>query len=84
MGDGGLRLHHWLFNASTGNVDSIVAQEMFASTGAVVLGRRTFDVGIDEWDDTPFPAPCFVPTHQARERSIAPCGKREQSPLGRT
>lgn len=42
-------------------------QEIFASAGAVVIGRRTFDVGIGPWGDTPFPAPCFVLTHRKRD-----------------
>ncbi|MFF0201370.1 dihydrofolate reductase family protein [Streptomyces sp. NPDC005017] len=68
MGRGGLRLHEWIFNASTNDVDTAVAREVSASTGAVVLGRRTFDVGVGVWQDTPFPVPCFVLTHTPRSR----------------
>lgn len=67
MGAGGERLHDWLFQAPRTEVDLQVAQEISASVGAVVIGRRTFDVGIGPWGDTPYPAPCFVLTHQARE-----------------
>ncbi|MEO3857509.1 dihydrofolate reductase family protein [Acrocarpospora sp. B8E8] len=81
MGEGGERLHEWLFNSSSdrtvaaggtspNGVDAQVAQELFASTGAVVVGRRTFDVGVELWGDTPFPVPCFVLTHQAREQLV--------------
>ncbi|GAA3842361.1 dihydrofolate reductase family protein [Streptomyces phyllanthi] len=70
MGRGGLRLHEWIFNASTSDVDAAVAQEVSASTGAVVLGRRTFDVGVEVWQDTPFPVPCFVLTHDPRDRLV--------------
>ncbi|WBB67911.1 dihydrofolate reductase family protein [Micromonospora sp. WMMD812] len=63
MGTGGLRLHEWIFNAAASPVDARISGEMFETTGAVVLGRRTFDVGIGVWNDTPFPAPCFVLTH---------------------
>jgi len=66
MGKGGLRLHDWLFNSSTSEVDAAVEREIFAATGAVILGRRTFDVGVQEWRDTPFPVPCFVLTHRPR------------------
>jgi len=66
MGKGGLRLHDWLFNSSTSEVDGAVEREIFAATGAVILGRRTFDVGVQEWGDTPFPVPCFVLTHRPR------------------
>lgn len=64
MGEGGLRLHEWLFEASEGGVDAEIAREMSRSTGAAVLGRRTFDVGVGVWNDTPFAAPCFVLTHE--------------------
>ena len=74
MGEGGLRLHEWLFNTSTSDVDAQVAQDLFATTGAVVLGRRTFDVGVEVWQDTPFPAPCFVLTHNPREQLVMKSG----------
>ncbi|MFC7380675.1 dihydrofolate reductase family protein [Sphaerisporangium rhizosphaerae] len=81
MGEGGERLHEWLFTSgsdrataaggtSPNGVDAQVAQEILASTGAVVLGRRTFDVGVELWGDTPFPVPCYVVTHEARERLV--------------
>ena len=39
---------------------------MFATAGAVVLGRRMFDVGIGTWgDDGAFGHPCFVTTSHA-------------------
>ncbi len=38
MGEGGLRLHDWLVNTSASEVDADVEQEMFTTTGAVVLG----------------------------------------------
>ncbi|MET7395543.1 dihydrofolate reductase family protein [Dactylosporangium sp. NPDC005572] len=81
MGDGGERLHEWLFDSdsdravaadatSPTGVDAQVARELFAATGAVVVGRRTFDVGVDLWADTPFPVPCFVLTHEPREQLV--------------
>ncbi len=47
---------------------------MHATTGAVVLGRRTFDVGVGLWGDTPFPVPCFVLTHETREKRVEKSG----------
>jgi dihydrofolate reductase len=45
-----------------------MVQELFATAkGAVVLGKRTFDLGLEPWGGTPFPAPCFVLTHEARD-----------------
>jgi dihydrofolate reductase len=78
MGDGGERLHQWLFQgdsdravAADGNspdgVDAQVAREFSTATGAVVIGKRMFDVGVGLWGDTPFPVPSFVLTHEARE-----------------
>jgi dihydrofolate reductase len=71
MGKGGEVLHEWLFgdgsHAPTEG-DRQVADEMFASTGAFVLGRRTFDVGERPWGaDGAFGMPCFVVTHRARD-----------------
>ena|SRR5215218_2547111 len=47
MGEGGERIHAWLGGGagSESAVDRAVANETFASTGAFVMGRRTFDVG---------------------------------------
>ncbi len=73
MGEGGERLHEWLF-ATGSDVDDEVAREMRATTGAIVLGRRTFDVGIGEWEDTPYPVPCFVLTHEPREPRVEKSG----------
>jgi dihydrofolate reductase len=68
MGRGGERLHQWMFNDSPERgVDPHMAKEIFDVVGAVILGRRTFDVGLKPWEDTPFPAPCFVLTHRPRE-----------------
>jgi dihydrofolate reductase len=67
MGEGGERLHEWLFDESDdGKPDAERAREMSEGTGAVVVGRRTFDVGVDPWGDVPYPVPCFVLTHQPR------------------
>ncbi len=64
MGEGGLRLHEWILGESPSPVERAMQSEMNATTGAVVLGRRTFDVGIGAWEDTPYPAPSFVVTHR--------------------
>jgi dihydrofolate reductase len=66
MGEGGERLHDWLFDGSS-EIDRDMAREMSANIGAVILGKRTFDLGLFHWEDTPFPAPSFVLTHEKRE-----------------
>jgi dihydrofolate reductase len=63
LGAGGERLHAWMAD------DPAIAAEFFAGTGAFVLGRRMFDLGIDLWgEDGTFGRPCFVLTH--RERAV--------------
>lgn len=67
FGDAGHRLHRWLgFEGTTpAPADVSAAQGMFASAGAVVIGRRMFDVGIDRWGaEGAFGMPCFVVTHR--------------------
>ena len=79
LGDGGERLHNWIFsgradrNAGSPRNSAIgknleVMQESFQTTGAMVMGRRWFDIGERPWgDDPPFHIPVFVLTHHARE-----------------
>ena len=67
LGDGGERLHDWMFDAKT-DADARIVDERYATTGAVVLGKRMFDVGFEPWGDPPpFRMPVFVVTHEARE-----------------
>lgn len=71
LGEGGERLHEWLFADPRDPLDMEVAGEMEAEIGAVVLGNRTFTVGEAQWGGaTPFPVPCFVLTHVAREELV--------------
>ncbi len=65
MGVNGSRLHEWILDPTPADREFIA--DTFAAVGAVVLGRRTFDVGLDQWKDTPYPAPSFVVTHRAHE-----------------
>lgn len=61
------RLHNWMFDART-EVDAGIAGERYASTGAVLLGKRMFDAGFEPWGDPPpFGMPVFVVTHEERE-----------------
>jgi dihydrofolate reductase len=85
MGEGGQRLHDWMFSAppdpgdapesdETAGVNDAVARELSTMTGAVLMGRRMFEVGIGSWADTPFPGPCFVLTHQPHEDMVMASG----------
>ena len=67
MGEGGERLHAWMFGDAVNPRDAEIAAGMFspATTGAVLMGRRTFTVGERPWgDDGTFRVPCFVITHR--------------------
>jgi hypothetical protein len=56
MGDDGDRLHDWRFDAKT-ETDAAIVDEMFESTGAVLMGKRMFDVGFEPWGDPPLARP---------------------------
>jgi dihydrofolate reductase len=67
MGDDGDRLHAWVFGGNTETDDAIVAEKN-ASPGAILIGKRMFDVGFEPWGDPPpFGMPVFIVTHHARE-----------------
>jgi dihydrofolate reductase len=80
LGEGGERLHEWLFDlaswherhgrsAGSQSPDSEMLEEAFEAAGAVVMGRRMFDLAEEPWgDDPPFRTPCFVVTHRAHDR----------------
>lgn len=74
MGEGGKCLHHWLSGDGTNpatRVDREVADEVFASAGAFILGRRMFDVGIELWgEDGAFGKPCFVLTNRGHDQLV--------------
>jgi dihydrofolate reductase len=89
LGEGGMDLHEWAFGLKAwrephgepggeDNRDSELVAETFASTGAVVMGRRMFSGGSGPWeddpnadawwgDDPPFHHPVFILTHHPRE-----------------
>lgn len=77
LGAGGKALHLWAFEGD--DADRALLDRASDATGAVVLGRRTFDVvdGPDGWsDDMGYGAerdqsdapPCFVVTHAVPEK----------------
>ena len=68
MGDGGERLHDWMFAGKSGAEAEAFEEERLASSGAFVMGRTMLDVGIAPWGDNPtFHAPVFVVTHRPAE-----------------
>jgi dihydrofolate reductase len=67
------RLHDWLFGSHTDR-DKAVMDEYVQSLGAVIMGRGTFDDGVEKqswegWVDTPpFAVPVFVVSHSVPEK----------------
>jgi dihydrofolate reductase len=68
LGQDGMRLHNWAFD------DPSVFEEVYGNlievTGAVIMGRRSYDNSIEAWGGKgPLgDVPCFVVTH----RQLAP------------
>lgn len=74
LGRNGRALHAWLFGGDEHQpsaADRQAAQDMFSQTGAFIIGRTTYDVGVPEWGaDGAFGMPCFVMTHRMREQHV--------------
>jgi dihydrofolate reductase len=69
MGEGGERLHEWMWAAGNGPESEIdrALRTVDATVGAAIVGRRTFDLGVGPWGGTPWPGvPSFVVTHRTR------------------
>lgn len=71
MGEDGLRLHDWLFDKKT-DTDERMIKEVMESSGAVIVGRHTYDVAInDAWGgESPFPIPAFIISHSVPSKII--------------
>lgn len=71
MGVEGERLHDWMFAGKTEEEATAFQNEGFRHVGAVIIGRRTVDLGIEPWGDNPlFHAPCFVVTSTPHEKIV--------------
>ena len=73
MGDGGGVLHTWVgvTEVQPDESDGAAASAMFVNTGAFVMGRRTFDLGIGQCRPSgTFGTPCFVVTHRDAPRLV--------------
>jgi dihydrofolate reductase len=80
LGEGGERLHEWIFRDAATHPDirggttfgrNEVLAEAFERTGAIVMGRRMFDIAETAWgDNPPFQAPVFVVTHRAQPKQV--------------
>jgi len=68
MGDGGEDLHTWMFADKSEEETAAYQDALFESVGALVMGRRTLDLGLEPWgDNPPYHAPVFVVTHESHE-----------------
>jgi len=82
LGRGGEVLHEWVtatqswremhgYEGGTTGVDSEVMADAVTGVGAIVMGRRMFDLGEPYWgEDPPFRKPVFVVTHEPREAVV--------------
>jgi dihydrofolate reductase len=71
MGEGGEQLHDWLFAKKT-DIDTVVINELIETSGAVIVGGRTYNLGIDSgWGGrSPFQVPAFILTRHVPEKLI--------------
>ncbi|GAB3751718.1 dihydrofolate reductase family protein [Microlunatus parietis] len=69
LGDGGAVLHRWLWQPD--RLDSELLASMRGGVGAILMGRRSYDLaeGDGGWGDggPAGPVPCFVVTHRVPE-----------------
>jgi len=63
LGEDGMRLHNWMFDDPS--VFERVYGDLTKNTGAVIMGRHTYDNSIEAWGGKgPLgEVPCFVVTH---------------------
>jgi len=71
MGNGGIRLHEWIFDKKTPADDKLV-EEFMNESGAFIVGNHTYSTAIDTgWNNrTPFPSPAFVVCHQKPSQAV--------------
>ncbi|HEV8591897.1 MAG TPA: dihydrofolate reductase family protein [Pyrinomonadaceae bacterium] len=71
LGENGLRLHDWIFSQKT-DADEKILNDLVGDTGAVIVGRRTFDTAIENaWEGkSPFDASAIVISNREPNRGI--------------
>ena len=71
MGEGGERIHNWMFKTKT-EIDASVINEIWETSGAVIVGGRTYTIAIDDaWGGaSPFSIPAFVLIHAVPDKKI--------------
>jgi dihydrofolate reductase len=71
MGEGGERLHRWIFEEKT-ETDGAVLAETVDTSGAVIVGGTTYFLAIDVgWGGkSPFTVPAFVLSHRSPQTNV--------------
>ena len=68
LGEGGEHLHDWMFDGKTAEELAEFEEKAFAPSGAIVMGRRMLDLGIEPWGEEPaFHSPVFVVTNRPHD-----------------
>src|SRR5918994_6064957 len=72
LGEGGERLHEWLFRSNT-PADSSIMEETVKASGAVIVGVTTYKTAIkNAWGGkSPFEVPAFVVTHSNKLERVS-------------
>jgi dihydrofolate reductase len=84
LGDGGEHLHDWIFSGSVevklaeGHLamkvspqSAALLKDEVANTGAMIFGRRTFDI-VNGWEGHPPMRPCLIVTHTVPTAWVKP------------
>lgn len=63
---GDYRLHEWYFASEPNHSDAII-EASIKETGAILMGRRTYDLAVqmNGFDENDYPVPHVIITHQA-------------------
>jgi dihydrofolate reductase len=65
------RLSDWMFRGKTDSEAVEFQERLLKPVGAVVMGRRIFDLGVGPWGDNPvYHAPVFVLSHRPQEKVV--------------
>lgn len=79
LGDNGTSIHDWMFRQKAfwrqhggpggedDGPDGIEIEQVFARTGAYIMGKRMFEEGEPNWPEDLFKGPVYVLTHEKRE-----------------
>jgi hypothetical protein len=71
----------WVFDGDP-DPDAEVVAEVHARTGAIIIRKRMFDLGVGPWGDPPaVHVPVFVVTREAREPLVKQGGTRSATAL---